>query len=86
MLFRSTGLVSQVRAAIRQIRPDMTVVAAISGAADTDLLDHLQDWRSWLSARLVDAVSLRTGSLTRILSDLTLVAPSVDTTARSEPR
>ena len=52
---RVTGLVSKVRAAIRQIRPDTTVVAAISGAADTDLMDHLQDWRSWLTTRLVDA-------------------------------
>jgi uncharacterized lipoprotein YddW (UPF0748 family) len=81
-----TSLVSQVRDAIRSVRPDAVVIAAISGAADADLVDHFQDWRSWLTSRVVDAVSVRTGALATIVSDMTLLATIVDAAARSGSR
>ena len=67
---RLTRLVSQVRAAIAAALPGIPVTAVVSGAAETDLETHLQDWRSWLQQRLVDAVSVRSGSTTTIVSDV----------------
>jgi uncharacterized lipoprotein YddW (UPF0748 family) len=65
-----TRLVAQVRAAIAAATPGVPVIAVVSGAADSDLEDHFQDWRAWLERRLVDAVSVRSGSITTIVSDV----------------
>lgn len=75
---RVTKLVSQLRGAIRETRPDATVVAVVSGVADTDLQEHLQDWRTWLGSRLVDGVSVRSGSVATIAFDTEQVARLVE--------
>jgi uncharacterized lipoprotein YddW (UPF0748 family) len=67
---RLTELVQQVRAAIAAALPGVPVTAVVSGSADNDLDNHFQDWRGWLDRRLVDAVAVRSGSTTTIVSDL----------------
>jgi uncharacterized lipoprotein YddW (UPF0748 family) len=71
---RVTSLVSRVGTALRDVRPGAVVVAAVSGTAETDLEDHFQDWRAWLADHLIDAVSVRSGSVATIVSDTTLLA------------
>ena len=66
---RLTRLVAQVRAAIAAALPGIPVTAVVSGTAESDLENHLQDWRSWIESRLVDAVSVRSGATTTIVSD-----------------
>lgn len=75
---RLTRLVAQVRAAINSAVPGIPVLAVVSGAADTDLSRHLQDWRTWLEQRLVDAVAVRNGSMTRIVSDPAALVATAD--------
>lgn len=67
---RLTRLVAQVRAAIATALPGIPVTAVVSGTAESDLAEHLQDWRNWIEGRLVDAVSVRTGTTTTIVSDV----------------
>jgi uncharacterized lipoprotein YddW (UPF0748 family) len=64
-----TRLIAQVRTAVTGTQPGLPIVAAVSGAADEDLRSHLQDWAAWMEQRLVDAVSLRSGTITTIVSD-----------------
>jgi uncharacterized lipoprotein YddW (UPF0748 family) len=64
-----THLVGQVRNAIGAALPGVPVIAVVSGSAEGDLENHLQDWRTWLEHRLVDAVSVRSGLTTTIVSD-----------------
>jgi uncharacterized lipoprotein YddW (UPF0748 family) len=54
---RLTDLVSQLRTAIRAVRPDAIVSVGVMHDADIALRDHLQDWRAWLEGRFVDAVA-----------------------------
>jgi uncharacterized lipoprotein YddW (UPF0748 family) len=67
---RLTRLVAQVRMAIGGAVPGIPVTAVVSGPAESDLENHFQDWRNWLEQRLVDAVSLRSGTTTTIVSDV----------------
>ena len=67
---RLTRLVARVRAAIATALPGIPVTAVVSGTAESDLENHLQDWRSWIEGRLVDAVSVRSGATTTIVSDV----------------
>lgn len=83
---RLTTLVARVRTAIRETRPAAIVTALVSGAADSDLRDHLQDWRGWLEQHLVDAVSVRSGTITTIVSDVNSPAGLVSAAASSGSR
>jgi len=67
---RLTRLVAQVRTAIAGAVPGIPVTAVVSGPAESDLENHFQDWRNWLEQRLVDAVSVRSGTTTTIVSDV----------------
>jgi uncharacterized lipoprotein YddW (UPF0748 family) len=66
-----TRLVQVVREAITGASPGIPVIAAVSGTAESDLADHFQDWQSWVERRLIDAVSIRSGSTTTIVADMT---------------
>ena len=66
-----TRLVQIVRGAITITTPGIPVIAAVSGAMETDLQDHFQDWGAWVEKRLIDAVSIRSGSMTTIVADPT---------------
>jgi uncharacterized lipoprotein YddW (UPF0748 family) len=66
-----TRMVQVVRSAIATTAPGIPVIAAVSGVMETDLLDHLQDWRTWLDTRLIDGVSIRSGATTTIVADPT---------------
>ena len=80
---RLTRLVAQVRAAIAAALPGIPVTAVVSGTAESDLEDHLQDWRSWIESRLVDAVSVRSGATTTIVSDVNALLRIVSTAQAS---
>lgn len=64
-----TRLVQSVRGAIAIAMPGIPVIAAVSGAMETDLQDHFQDWGAWVEKRLIDAISIRSGSTTTIVAD-----------------
>jgi uncharacterized lipoprotein YddW (UPF0748 family) len=66
-----TRLIQAVRTAINGTLPGVPVIASVSGAADTDLADHFQDWRVWAERRLIDAVSIRSGATATIVTDMT---------------
>lgn len=51
-----TALVTRIRTAIKSVRPQVVVSAAVNGDPDAALRDHLQDWRTWLDNGFVDAV------------------------------
>jgi len=73
-----THLVAEVRNAIGAALPGVPVIAVVSGSADGDLESHLQDWRTWIERRLVDAVSVRSGSMTTIVSDVSALLTVAD--------
>jgi uncharacterized lipoprotein YddW (UPF0748 family) len=54
-----TALVMGVRAAVKSIRPDASISAAVGTDAAEALRDHLQDWQTWLASGVVDAVATR---------------------------
>jgi uncharacterized lipoprotein YddW (UPF0748 family) len=81
-----TRLVAQVRTAIAAAIPGAPVIAVVSGAAESDLENHFQDWRAWLERRLVDAVSVRSGTTTTIVSDVSALLKLADATATSGSR
>jgi uncharacterized lipoprotein YddW (UPF0748 family) len=84
---RMTRMVETVRAAIADALPGIPIIAAISGLTDTDRIDHFQDWRSWLDRRLIDAVSIRSGTTTTIIiADATSLVATADTAAASGGR
>jgi uncharacterized lipoprotein YddW (UPF0748 family) len=81
-----TRLVQIVRTAIAATTPGIPVIAAVSGAVDTDLQDHFQDWRTWVEKRLIDAVSIRSGSMTTIVADPTSLVTVAEAGATSTGR
>jgi uncharacterized lipoprotein YddW (UPF0748 family) len=54
---RLTALVARIRLAVRAARPEALVTAAVFPDAQEAFDERLQDWRGWLSGRLVDAVA-----------------------------
>jgi len=54
---RLTALVSLIRQSVRTVRPSAIVTAAVFPDAQEAYDVRLQDWRGWLSSRLVDAVA-----------------------------
>lgn len=81
-----TRLVAQVRSAIAAATPGVPVIAVVSGAADSDLENHFQDWRAWIEGRLVDAVAVRSGSMTTIVSDVSALLRVADAVPVSNSR
>jgi len=53
---RLTALVSQIRTAVKTIRPDAVISAAVAPDPAVAAAHRLQDWRSWLSRNLIDVV------------------------------
>jgi hypothetical protein len=83
---RLTRLVAAVRQAIASALPGVPVIAEVSGAAESDLENHFQDWRAWIERRLVDAVSVRAGSTTTIVSDVSRLLRVADAVPTSGSR
>ena len=54
---RLTALVARIRLAVRAARPEALVTCAVFPDAQEAFDERLQDWRGWLSGRLVDAVA-----------------------------
>ena len=53
---RLTALVTTLAATVRAARPDVRISAGITPDADRALREHLQDWRTWIEHRYVDAL------------------------------
>jgi hypothetical protein len=53
---RLTALVARLRTTVRAIRPQAIVSAGVIAGAEQAFQDHLQDWRTWLDNRFVDAL------------------------------
>ena len=81
-----TRLVQVVRTAISVASPGIPVIAAVSGVMETDLQDHFQDWGAWVEKRLIDAVSIRSGSMTTIVADPTTLVTLADAGSPSSGR
>ena len=54
---RLTSLVARIRRAVRDVRPNAMVTAAVFPDPQGAFDDRLQDWRGWLGSHLVDAVA-----------------------------
>jgi uncharacterized lipoprotein YddW (UPF0748 family) len=54
---RMTALVADIRRAVRAVRPEAMVTAAVTPDVQEAFDDRLQDWRGWLASHLVDAVA-----------------------------
>ncbi len=52
-----TALVARLRQAVRVVRPDALVTAAVAPDPQEAFDERLQDWRGWLGAHLVDAIA-----------------------------
>jgi uncharacterized lipoprotein YddW (UPF0748 family) len=81
-----TRLIAQLHDAISRAVPAIPVVVAVSGTAERDLENHLQDWRSWIDRHLVDAVSVRSGSTTTIAPDANTLVTIADAGQNSGSR
>lgn len=53
---RLTSLVMRVRTAVKQVRPDVTLSAAVVADAREAYESRLQDWRTWLDQSLIDVL------------------------------
>jgi uncharacterized lipoprotein YddW (UPF0748 family) len=53
---RLSALVMRIRTAVKRERPAIEVSAAVGPDAEEAAAVRLQDWRSWIDARLLDAV------------------------------
>lgn len=53
---RLTALFDQLRAAAREVRPNLVVSAAVQPDADRARTERLQDWRAWSAAGALDVV------------------------------
>jgi len=53
---RMTSLMAKLRSAIKDARPGALISAAVAPDAAAAATERLQDWRSWIDARLVDVV------------------------------
>jgi uncharacterized lipoprotein YddW (UPF0748 family) len=54
---RMTALVADIRRAVRAVRPEAMVTAAVTPDIQDAFDERLQDWRGWLASHLVDAVA-----------------------------
>jgi hypothetical protein len=70
---RLTALVTQIRSAVRSVRPDAVVSASVLAGADRALHQHLQDWQTWLDNGFVDALAEEGAAITLLTSYETLV-------------
>lgn len=58
-LFRQsqlTALVARLRSAVKAVRPDAIVSAAVTSDPSVAARDHLQDWRTWVDNGFLDAL------------------------------
>ncbi len=53
---RITALATRLVTAVRRVRPDAVVSAAVGKSADEAVTYRFQDWQAWASARLFDAL------------------------------
>jgi uncharacterized lipoprotein YddW (UPF0748 family) len=54
---RMTALVARVRQAVTAARPGLMITSAVFPDSQDAFEERMQDWRSWLESRLVDAVA-----------------------------
>jgi uncharacterized lipoprotein YddW (UPF0748 family) len=54
---RLTALVSDISRAVRSVRPDVMVTAAVAPDPQDAFDDRLQDWRGWLADHLIDGIA-----------------------------
>jgi uncharacterized lipoprotein YddW (UPF0748 family) len=54
---RLTGLVADIRRAVRAVRPDAMVTSAVTPDPQDAFDERLQDWRGWIAGHLVDGVA-----------------------------
>jgi uncharacterized lipoprotein YddW (UPF0748 family) len=54
---RLTALVADIRRAVRAVRPDAMVTAAVAPDPQDAYNDRLQDWRGWVTAHLIDGIA-----------------------------
>ena len=54
---RLTALVGDIRRAVRAVRPDAMVTAAVAPDPQDAFNDRLQDWRGWVAAHLIDGIA-----------------------------
>ena len=54
---RLTALVSDIGRAVRSVRPDVMVTAAVTPDPQDAFDDRLQDWRGWLADHLIDGIA-----------------------------
>lgn len=52
-----TALVVRLRTAVKAVRPDVVVSAAVAADPATALTRYFQDWATWLDNRFVDSVA-----------------------------
>jgi uncharacterized lipoprotein YddW (UPF0748 family) len=68
---RLTALMSRLRASLTIINPLLTVTANIAVDDATAREDQFQDWRSWITERLIDGIgrAIGTGTLIQLAPD-----------------
>jgi uncharacterized lipoprotein YddW (UPF0748 family) len=54
---RLTALIGDIRRAVRAVRPDAMVTAAVAPDPQEAFDERLQDWRGWLAGHLVDGIA-----------------------------
>lgn len=64
---RLTALITRLRASLKVINPLVTVTASIAADDATAREQQFQDWRSWITERLIDGVGRRNGNGITIL-------------------
>jgi uncharacterized lipoprotein YddW (UPF0748 family) len=65
---RLTALTTRLASTFRAARPGAVISAGIVSGAERALTNHLQDWRTWLDNRFVDALADNTTPGVRLLS------------------
>jgi uncharacterized lipoprotein YddW (UPF0748 family) len=78
-LFRQsqlTALVARLRSAVKAVRPDAIVSAAVTSDPSVAEHDHLQDWRTWVDNGFLDALCpiVATGDAARLDAQLSEIA------------
>jgi hypothetical protein len=79
-----TSLVARVRSAVKSVNPEAVVSAGVTPGAERALIDHLQDWQTWLDNGFVDALARRGAANAPLLfsyDSLIDPAPAAATTA-----
>jgi uncharacterized lipoprotein YddW (UPF0748 family) len=64
---RLTALIKGLHASLKLLNPLLTVTASIAANDATDREEQFQDWRSWVTERLIDGVGRRNGNGITIL-------------------